>query len=130
MADLASTMRHNPSVSLSDSSGEGMINKVSTTVYTDGGAGQASEPCRFECSRKLQFAVSVFPVDGAGVQKTGTNFSVGLYRSLDQGVSWQLFATYTAAAEVFISCAMDFPQWQFRLLDKTGGDNIRVRART
>jgi len=122
MSDLVSPLVHSPMMSRADFASPS-INQVLTAAYTDGSPGQATAPTLFDSPR---FAVSIFPVDGAGIQKAAAGFSVGLYRSIDGGVTYQLFATYPATIETIVVDSIQSYRWQARLLTK-GADNVRVR---
>lgn len=126
-------LQHNPQSSLTNASGLPTLNKVLTTQYTNQSTATGfTEPTFFDVQDTESFSLSVQEVDGAGdpVGSPAANFFLlQLFRSLDNGYSWQLFASYTAQTEIDVPCKSRNIIWQFRLTTK-GTNNIRVRART
>lgn len=119
---------HNPQSNRLSGYGTPAINKILTAAYTNQSTPAGfTETTYFEVNDPYKVAVSIFGVDGSGEPNADNSFSVGLFRSLDQGLSWQLFETYAGATEATFEVANDQAKWQFRLLTKGSGDT-RVRA--
>lgn len=119
---------HNPQSNRLSGYGTPSINKVLTAAYTNQSTPAGfTESTYFEVTDPYKVAVSIFGVDGAGDPNADNTFVVGLFRSLDQGLSWQLFETFTGITETTFEAANDQAKWQFRLLTK-GSASTRVRA--
>lgn len=119
---------HNPQSNRMHSYSAPSINKVLTADYSSSDPNSYTEKTYFLASGDGKVAVSIQPVDGDGNDVAGSALEVQLYRSLDEGESWQLFKTYSAATEEYLDSPLTVLKWQFRLSSVGSNPGIRIRA--
>lgn len=123
-------LQHNPQPTQTIAVGTPSINQVLSVAYAGGtpSVDSYTPTTFFDLKRDGYVAVSVLEVNPAGeVVAPAGGFTLGLYRSLDYGETFQLYTSWTANTETLVQMAITGCRWQFRLTTK-GTNSVRVRA--
>lgn len=112
-----------------------VINAVLTSATTAFASPAGCTPATFFMSSVSDInkmaAVSIQEVNAGGLPVAPAGgFTLHLYRSLDDGFSYQVYKTYTAVEEVVeTNFALQGVLYRFQLATK-GANNIRVRVKS
>ncbi len=115
-------LSHSPETSLVQALSEPSINQTLTALNSE------TSPTFFDCLQSGKFALSISALV-AGDLVPAVDFVVKMYRSIDQGESWQLVGSYAAATDIFVDCPLRSVLWKW-VLTTAGAAPTQVRART